>query len=51
LLWKVSLNDQNATVYRFLWLAANEHPICARVSKSGETVPVHRCSPTLAGPV
>jgi hypothetical protein len=40
-LWKLSKDDRTATVYRFLWLATNEHPICVRISKSGEDYSLH----------
>jgi hypothetical protein len=35
-LWKSSLTDRKANVYRFLWLASGEHPICIRLTRTGE---------------
>ncbi len=40
-LWKVSQDDRTATVYRFLWLANFEHPICVRITKSGGAYSLH----------
>ena len=40
-LWKVSQDDCTATVYRFLWLATNENPVCVRVSKTGGAYSLH----------
>jgi hypothetical protein len=40
-LWKLARKDRTATVYRFLWLATHERPICVRMSRSGETFSLH----------
>lgn len=40
-LWKLSQLDRKATVYRFLWLATNEHPICIRLTKTGDNYRLH----------
>jgi hypothetical protein len=37
-LWAISQRDHTAQALRFLWLAANEEPICVQIVKSGETI-------------
>ena len=37
----LSQKDRTATVYRFLWLASGEHPICIRLNRTGETFKLH----------
>jgi bifunctional DNA-binding transcriptional regulator/antitoxin component of YhaV-PrlF toxin-antitoxin module len=34
-LWKLPQRDRTANVYRFLWLASGEHPICIRLTRTG----------------
>jgi bifunctional DNA-binding transcriptional regulator/antitoxin component of YhaV-PrlF toxin-antitoxin module len=40
-LWKLSQKDRTANVYRFLWLATGEHPICIRLTRTGRTTALH----------
>lgn len=40
-LWKLSQKDRTATVYRFLWLATGEHPICIRLTRTGGILVLH----------
>lgn len=40
-LWKLSQKDRAADVYRFLWLASNEHPICIRLTRTGGSLVLH----------
>jgi bifunctional DNA-binding transcriptional regulator/antitoxin component of YhaV-PrlF toxin-antitoxin module len=40
-LWKLSHKDRTANVYRFLWFARGQHPICIRLTQSGETFTLH----------
>jgi hypothetical protein len=37
-LWAISQRDHTAQALRFLWLAANEEPICVQIVKSGEAI-------------
>jgi hypothetical protein len=40
-LWKLSQEDRDATVHRFLWLASGQHPICVRLTRTGGTFTLH----------
>lgn len=40
-LWKLSQKDCKANVYRFLWLAWGEHPICIRLTRTGGAFVLH----------
>jgi hypothetical protein len=40
-LWKLSQTDRTANVYRLLWLAWGEHPICIRLTRTGEAYALH----------
>jgi bifunctional DNA-binding transcriptional regulator/antitoxin component of YhaV-PrlF toxin-antitoxin module len=40
-LWKLSQKDRTASVYRFLWLASGEHPICIRLTRTSKTFVLH----------
>ena len=40
-LWKLSQKDRSSTVYRFLWLATGEHPVCIRLTRTGGTFALH----------
>lgn len=40
-LWKLSQKDRTATVYRFLWLASGQYPICIRLTRTDGTFALH----------
>lgn len=40
-LWTLSQRDRKATVYRFLWRATGQHPICLRLTRTGRTFTLH----------
>ncbi len=40
-LWKLFQKDRTANVYRFLWLATGEHPICIRLTRTGSKIALH----------
>ncbi|WP_165071084.1 hypothetical protein [Paludisphaera rhizosphaerae] len=37
-LWKLSRENRTVVSYRFLWIAANEHPMSLRLTRSGDDV-------------
>jgi hypothetical protein len=50
-LWKLSQRDRTANVYRFLWLASGEHPICIRFTRTGGAFVLHVAGHEVSGPM